>query len=187
MKDAIAKYLYREHIIVLRYDEDAISPRRYSHLGKMTCYHPKYDMPNEHGIKICHTAIFAWISIILGEEPLIVMPVYYCEHSGITMTTDPGKLPHADECGIITATEDGLKEYFRKNIIGDKEIELARTYLSAEVENYATYLSGLITVVEVYDINGVLVGAVSDNYSQEEALWNAEDAVDEILWEPEDR
>lgn len=121
-------------------DEDPINPRSDGNLGKMVCWHRKYDLGDKHEFKSPDDFRAEW-----NKDNAVILPLYLYDHSGITMNTsgfshcDPG---HWDsgQVGYIYVSLDGIRSEYKK--VNDETIALATKVLQGEVEVYDQYLRG---------------------------------------------
>jgi len=158
---------YRGFNINVYYDEDARDPRQeFDHLGKMVCFHKRYNLGDKHDYRNIDEALF-YILYFLGawtetmdmdyqdnqdfikkywpkfEKLAIVLPLYLYDHSGITMSTRPFSCPwDSGQVGFIYLSRaDARKEYGR---LTKKNLQKIITYMTGEVREYDYFLTGQI-------------------------------------------
>lgn len=146
------KMNYKGFDIEIEQDTDAESPRDWDNLGTMWCWHNRYhlgdwdDMPNgakyitrysdEDPVVLART----WIK---NKNPVITMPLYLFDHSGLSISTRPYSC-HWDsgQVGYIFITREAVfREYGWKRITKQRREQLEEI-LIAEVDQYDTYLKG---------------------------------------------
>jgi len=159
---------YRGFNINVYYDEDARNPRQeVDHLGKMICFHKRYDLGDKHDYRNIDEAIFKILWHELGaytetmdidyqqetdfvdkywpkfEKLAIILPLYLYDHSGITMSTRSFSCPwDSGQVGFIYVSRaNARKEYGR---LTKKNLARIRSYLIGEVKEYDSYLTGQV-------------------------------------------
>ena len=137
-------------------DEYPESPRTWSNLGTMACFHRRYSL-GDKDIPFSSDDFNGWdeMEAYIYKElnALIVLPLYLYDHSGITINTtgfscrwDSGQI------GFIYATKDAImKEYDVKRIRRDLK-EKVEKMLVNEVAVYDQYLTGDVYGFEILKI-----------------------------------
>ena len=158
---------YRGFNINVYYDEDARDPRQeFDHLGKMVCFHKRYNLGDKHDYRNIDEALF-YILYFLGawtetmdmdyqdnqdfikkywpkfEKLAIILPLYLYDHSGITMSTRAFSCPwDSGQVGFIYVSRaDARKEY---GLLTNKNLTRIRSCLIGEVKGYDSYLTGQV-------------------------------------------
>lgn len=146
-------------------DDDGPNPRHKSYtdcnLGTMCAFHRRYDLGDED-VDYDADDYNSWDEmkddIIVRENPVVILPLYLYDHSGITMNTtgfscqwDSGQvgwifttMKRLDELGIKMTDEESFSE-FKERI---------KSYLIGEVETYDQYLTGEVYRFEIHDNEG---------------------------------
>ena len=115
-------------------------------LGKMWCWHRRYNLGDESSDKL-HTEDYSGWSEIRNEivkqhNPIAILPLYLYDHSGITMKTSPFSCPwDSGQVGFIFMTRDKLSDLGYK-IASKGAVKQAIAILEAEVRDYDRYLCG---------------------------------------------
>lgn len=167
--------------IHIEQDTEADSPRNWGNLGKMVCWHRRYDLGDKHEFKTPDD-FTEWSKLNVISA---MLPLHLLDHSGIWMRTtsfrdvDPGQWD-SGQVGWIYMTE----EEFEGGCGGD--LQKALDQLRAEVDTYNKYLQG-----EVYrywlDRNGELGHSCGGYYSYDECLEEAkEEATNAAAVGPDD-
>ena len=134
-------------------DEDAPNPRQWENLGKMVCWHSRYDLGDEHE--------FEEMSDFLESEEyknaIVVLPVYIYDHSGLAFST----APFADkwdsrQVGFIYVTQEQAKEFLGKEI-REEDREGIKELLVEEVKTYDQYFQGDCYAFKISDEFGKVV------------------------------
>lgn len=148
------KVIGRYKVKVLQ-DSDPESPRSWDNLGKMVCFHNRYDLGDKHEYKSKDYSGWEQMerSITRKENVCVILPLYLYDHSGITMST--GSFNDRWDSGqvgfIYVSKEDVRKEYNVKRIT--KELrEKVTKILESEVETYDKYLTGEVYGFEVWKL-----------------------------------
>lgn len=156
MSDAIETIKKGDIVGRIFQDKCLVSPRGWYNLGKMVCFHKRYDLGDNHDHK--SNEFNGWDDfeqhLIKEHGAVIILPLFLYDHSGLSMKVGSfrGLLPqgHAEfdsgQVGFVYATKEAInKEYIVKRITKET-LEKAEKALRAEVETYDQYLTG-----DVYD------------------------------------
>jgi hypothetical protein len=156
MNEAINEKKVGNYLIEIFPDNDPETPREWSNLGKMICFHKRYSLGDKHDYN--HSDYNSWDemekAIVKENNVAVILPLYLYDHSGITISTTPFS------CGwdsgrigfIYVSKEDVLKEFGGK-IVTKKLKEKAEGILKGEVKTYDQYLVG--------DVYGYKISKVS--------------------------
>ena len=130
-------------------DDDPMNPRKdYDHLGRMVCFHRRYNLGDKHSFDIESAKEFR------KQKNVYSLPLYLYDHSGITMRTGPFSCPWDSGCVgfIYIERETFLKEFGYKKMTKKVKEHLYKV-LEAEVEEYDNYLTGEVYgyIVETED------------------------------------
>jgi hypothetical protein len=182
---------YRGHVIKCELDGDPMNPRtEWDNITTMVCFHKKYKLGDRHGYRTEDFSSWAELEagIIKAEKPLIIMPLYLLDHSGITISTrdfhdpwDSGRVgfvyitrkSYEALCGPPKRMSPGFAAKLRKNI-------------EADVWIYNQYLWGLcfgVTVEKDDDIVDSCWGyylSPDETYENFEAVKEARARVDDL-------
>ena len=152
-----------DYTIKVEHDDMAESPREWDNLGRMVCFHRRYNLGDKHGYETPNVFVHVLSGLYseeateyLTDEQLercwaevhkknIVLPLYLYDHSGITMRTTGFSCPwDSGQVGwIYMSLEDVRKEYGWKNITKKRRAQIEK-YLTGEVETYDHYLTGSV-------------------------------------------
>jgi hypothetical protein len=135
-------------------DDDPDNPRTWSNIGKMVCWHRNLllgdEMPKESPVEfLCdllglnrdeyedsRSTLIYLLSSFDMKEKIIILPLYFYNHGGITMRTTPfGDRWDSGQVGFIYITKEDAK----KERLSEKD---ALRCLQSEVETYDDYLIG---------------------------------------------
>lgn len=133
-------------------DEDAESPRNWDNIGKLICFHKRYDIGDENDLKSEQFGSWDELKHHLIKEcnAVVILPVYLYDHSGLRIKVGSfsGLLPqgHAEfdsgQVGFIYIDKETLKD---NKLTEEKAIEI----LKGEIEDLDKYLSGDIYKFEL--------------------------------------
>ncbi|MGH9391383.1 MAG: hypothetical protein ACRD1Z_17390, partial [Vicinamibacteria bacterium] len=157
MQTALETEKVGRYTVEIHTDPDAESPREWSNIGKMICFHKRYTLGDKHDFK--HDDFSGWAELEKHlrekEGAVLVLPLYLFDHSGITMRTEPFGDPwDSGQVGLIYATEAAILEAFLKKKLGSRVLELARKNLIGEVKDYDDFLTGQVYGYIIKDENG---------------------------------
>jgi hypothetical protein len=141
-----------KYVEVIR-DEDPESPREWSNLGTMVCFHRRYNLGDKHDYKVDDYNSWDEVKAALIEKGAkYIAPLYLYDHGGISISIGSfiGKAPHAEwdsgQVGLIYTTEESIAEF---GIEADK-VESA---LEHEVDTYNQYLMGEVYGYRIMERN----------------------------------
>lgn len=128
----------------------------------------------------------------IAEEQYIVLPLYLCDHSGLSMNTtgfncpwDSGQVGYAImdirklEAEFGCGRQDAV--YINGKMISPMLLEYGRDLLVLEVENYDSYLSGECYYYTAEDDNGEVVDSCGSLFGYDYAVQYAKDSIDHLL------
>ena len=162
---AIEKYEHEGVPVKIYQDEDPSSPREWSNIGEMVCWHRGYDLgdrqPESREIKALERGgrrlLERYLKMMQGAT--VVIPLGLIDHSGISMYAgggehrcDPGGWD-SGTVGFIFDTPEGREEC-------GTTPEYVETCLLQEIEVYNQYLRG--------DVYGYVV---ADGREDEDSCW----------------
>lgn len=145
MTEAINEKKVGNYLIEIFPDNNPESPREWSNLGKMICFHNRYDLGDKHDYN--HSDYNSWDemekAIVKENNVAVILPLYLYDHSGITISTTPFSCSwDSGQIGFTyVSKEDVLKEFGGK-IVTKKLKEKAEGILKGEVKTYDQYLVG---------------------------------------------
>ncbi len=136
--------------------EDPLSPREDSNLTRMICFHNRYNLGDQSPELDYNPDDYdGWeelkLDIITKEYPLVMLPLYLYDHSGITISTKPfncnwdsGQIGYVfirqkeiDELGCYRKDNQSFNDYkeeLKKSLIS--EVNLYDLYLQGDVYNF---------------------------------------------------
>lgn len=198
MKEVLDTIEYKGHTINIHADENAENPREWDNLGRMVCFHGRYDLGDKHIYKIDDFGGWEEMRdhLIKGKGALLISQLYLYDHSTqhIKIGNWHGVLPqgHAEfDSGcvgfIYVSKEMILKEYGGKRITKAK-LKRAKEIMENEVEVYNSWIEGscygyTIDDPEGNEIDAACWGFYGCEWDKNGLREDAESAIDgEIVW-----
>ena len=164
-------------------DDDPFNPREEcDHLGKMVCFHKRYNLGDDTNIKSDDFNGWEELETYIRQElkAAVVLPIYMYDHSGITINTTGFSCPwDSGQVGFIYATRDIIKkEYELKRNINPKTIQKVKDVLEAEVREYDQYITGEVYRIEITGKDGEVIDSCSGFYGMKYAEEQANEMLD---------
>jgi len=141
----IRTYKKDDEEIQIFVDEDPPNPRDWDNLGKMVCFHKRYNLGDK--VDLDSNSFNGWEELkqylIKEKKAIVILPIFMYDHSGITINTTGFSCPwDSGQIGFIyTTVEDIKNEYKIKRITKKIENEVVKR-LKGEIETYDKYLTG---------------------------------------------
>jgi len=180
--DAINNIEYRGYTISIMYDDYPENPRDWSNLGRMVCFHKRYDLGDKHELDTCMFSGWEDMKQYIMEEYdcAVILPIYMYDHSGILLSTAPFSCPFdSGQLGFVYATKEGARSEFGK-VLTQKRLSEVNDVLKNEVERYSQYLSGDTYYYIIYDSCGDQVESCGTYYGHDGIKQLKEDAKSDI-------
>lgn len=142
---------YRHHTIKVYLDDDPHgSPRDWSNLGTMSCFHRQYKLGDDHNF-----TTVAELEDRVIRPHIIALPLYLYDHSGITMKTSPFECPwDSGQVGYIWVTKQHVRKEFDVKRVTQKVEDRAIQMLRDEVYIYDLHIRGEVYGYVTEDENG---------------------------------
>ena len=134
------------YVLEIFQEDSPESPREWDNLGTMICFHRRYNLGDE-GNFFSPDNFNSWEEqrewIEKSIKPVVLLPLYLYDHSGITISTSPFSCQwDSGQVGWIFVTKEQVrKEYGVKRITKDI-VEKVTNVLEGEVKTYDQYLTG---------------------------------------------
>ncbi len=191
----ISSFAIGRYAVKIYQDGDGESPRDWDNLGRMVCFHRRYELGDRHNLSSADFGNWAEVEEYLIHEmgAFLIFPLYLYDHSGLHMKIGSfsGRLPagHAEfdsgQVGFIYCTKQAILDNWGYKRVTGPLTERARQLLVAEVEEYDQYLAGDVYGYVVEDEDGEHVdscgGFYGYDYCNEEARKAAEHAEREYI------
>lgn len=190
MSGLITSVKHKGYELKLYYNDDVLQNPRYynTNLGKMLCYHPRYnlgdvDYRNENyktidELKSMIDSSHLDEKALYGDDLIGYVGLYLYDHSGLSMHTSDNKFNNDrfdnSYIGFYIFTRDDMEEYSDEFIgVSDEELLHAGTEIvEREVKEYNKYLSGDMSEIEyvLEDPEGFVVDSCSGYLIKEGVL-----------------
>lgn len=152
-------------------DDYSDSPRDWDNIGKMACFHNRYDLGDKHHFNDAEDLIDF---IQDNSADIVSLPIFAYEHGNITISTRPFSCRwDSGQIGFIYA--------YKKDMIenGHKSEEDMLEVLRQEVKTYDDYIVGNVYGYTITDDEGEMLdscgGFIGDfNYVEREAELSAD-------------
>jgi len=148
-KDAVYIAKHKGFVLAICKDMNAEDPRAWDNLGRMVCFHTKYELGDtDHGFNKNDFSDWEELrqAIIERDDPVVIYPLYLFDHSGITIKIGPFSGPDAywdsGQVGYIYTTKEDIRNIYGIKRVTQKYIKLAEQALQEEVELYDKFLRG---------------------------------------------
>lgn len=126
--------------IYIAQDDDPLDPRSDDNLGRIVCFHKRYNLGDKHDFSN-NTEFMEWWK--KNGKGGVLLPLALLDHSGLHMWIgsdaspfDPGGWDSGQVGWIYTIKDKIIKEY------GKNKKKLAEKVLRQEIETYDQYLQG---------------------------------------------
>lgn len=139
----------KEKLILIMDHDDDFNPRRdQDRIGKMICFHKRYNLGDKHDLK--SSSFQNWDEV---EEYIkthfqaeVILPIYMIDHSGLSVSTEKFSCPwDSGQIGFIYISKDDFLENF------ENKLDLAKDCLNSEIQEYDSYLRGDIYFYKIKD------------------------------------
>ncbi len=152
--------LKNNKVLEIILDENPINPREDDNLTTMICSHKRYILGDKHDYNTDNYNNWDEFenAIRIKEKPVIMLPLYMYDHSGITISTTPfGCRWDSGQIGFVIITHksiDALGCFINDGESFTDYNERLIKYLIAEVELYDMYLTGETYGFRIVDDEG---------------------------------
>lgn len=157
MHDPIYEEAYKGHIIKIYHDPDAESPRAWSNLGTLICWHRRYRLGDSHQFESPEAFLRDLADVSdqsdlsmehlrdRAERKAILLPVFLYDHSGLAMNTIGFHCPwDSGQVGFVYVTLEAVRKEFGVKRVTKALREKAEDILRAEIVTYDAYLGGRV-------------------------------------------
>jgi hypothetical protein len=167
MEDWIRKArIGNEELRIVR-DECEESPREWDNLGKIVCWHRRYQLPQEGPRKFDTPGDFSeYLKEI--EYKVLILPIFMYDHSGVSISTS-NQYPFDDywdagQIGYIYVTYETIRKEYGVKRISKKTLQKAKSVLMSEVETYDQFLRGDVYGFVLVQLQVCNQGAEHENH-----------------------
>lgn len=127
---------YKGHIVRLRPDQDAESPRKcFDHLATFAFFHKKYRLGDKVEIKSEDYSGWAEMErdIVRRYKPSYIAPIYMYDHSGLVLSTAPFSDPwDSGQVGFMWITDPDIPQDKLSGVV-EGEIQELNLWLSGDI------------------------------------------------------
>ncbi|TMV89804.1 hypothetical protein FGG78_14120 [Thioclava sp. BHET1] len=157
MHDPVYEEAYQGHTVKIYHDTDAESPRQWSNLGTLICWHRRYRLGDSHQFDgpeaflrdLAGVSDQSYLSMDQlrdrAESKSVLLPVFLYDHSGLAMNTIGFHCPwDSGQVGYVYVTLEAVRTEFGVKRVTKALHEKAEDILRAEIVSYDAYLSGRV-------------------------------------------
>jgi len=157
MQDPVYEEAYQDHIIKIHHDQDAESPREWSNLGTLICWHRRYQLGDSHQFDSPEAFLRDLVDISdqrdlsmellceRADRKAVLLPVFLYDHSGLAMNTIGFHCPwDSGQVGFVYVTLEAVREEFGAKRVTKALREKAEDILRGEIVSYDAYLGGRV-------------------------------------------
>jgi hypothetical protein len=178
MTDPVDTFEHAGLTVEIHYDDSPESPREWSNVGHMVCWHRRTNLGDETIRTEDYANMDALLDSFRDQGARVILPLWLYEHGGMSMRVGDGNA-FSDEwdsglVGFIYDTPEGVKE-----CIGDDATEeQIKACLVQEVETYDEFLQGMVYGYEVKDVEGEVLDACWGYYGSDHVRQSAREAAE---------
>jgi hypothetical protein len=157
MQDPVYEEAHQGHNIKIYQDPDAESPREWSNLGTLICWHRRYRLGDSHQFDSPE----AFLRDLAGvsdhsdlsmeklreraERKAVILPVFLYDHSRLAMNTIGFHCPwDSGQVGYVYVTLEAVRDEFGAKRVTKALRDRAADILRGEITTYDDYLGGRV-------------------------------------------
>lgn len=157
MHDPVHVETYKGHVIKIYHDPDPESPREWSNLGTLICWHRRYRLGDSHRFDSPKAFLRDRAGVSdqsdlsmdqlreRADRKAVLLPVFLYDHSGLAMNTIGFHCPwDSGQVGYVYVTLDSVREEFGVKRVTKAMREKAAEILCGEIVSYDAYLGGRV-------------------------------------------
>lgn len=160
--------LKNQNILKLCQGDSDLNPRFDDNLGTMICFHNKYDLGDLND-KYNRDDYSCWKDIediiLVKEKPIVILPLYLYDHSGITISTEPFNCKwDSGQVGYIYITQkniDLLGTSIKDDETWGEYKERLTKQIINEVKEYDYYIRGEVYSILIQNPEGCIIDSIS--------------------------
>lgn len=137
-------------------DDMADSPLSWSNIGKLICFHKRYDLGDKHEYNHEQYDSYAEMEkdIVKKENAAIILPLYLYDHSCITIrTTSFNDRWDSGQVGFAIVTKETIKKEYSVKRISKKLLADVTSVLLGEIETYDQFIRGDVYRFEIVKLS----------------------------------
>ena len=166
------------------HDSSAESPREWDNLGKMICFHNRYDLGDKHNYNSDDYSGWEEMkqAIIKEENPAVILPLYMYNHSGISISTSPFSCRwDSGQIGfVLVSKKQALEEYGGVRVSSKTKVKI-ESVVEAEVKTYTQYVEGEVYGFQIVDEDDDIVDSCYGFYGTDFATNGMLEYIDHEL------
>jgi hypothetical protein len=173
-------------LIIYQDENNDDSPREWDNLGKMICFHRRYNLGDKTDLKSDRFNGWKELEEYLIKElkAVMVLPLRLYDHSGISISTSD-KYPFNDEwdsgqVGFIFTTKKAIEESFGRKYITPKLKRKIKSILISEVEIYNKYLNGEVYGYKLFNDEAEATDELGESEDSCWGYYDTQDILDEF-------
>lgn len=185
---------YKNYTIEIEQEEGDCDPRDWDNTGIMLCSHRRYSLGDQQIDRSIMEERSNWDEVeqVIREtyNPVIIMPLYLYDHSGLSMRTYRHGYHSSWDCGqvgFIIATKESIEKIHGKVDLTPEFLEKLENYLISEVKEYSQYLEGDVYWVRVTDPDGEELDSLGGMFGYDETMKEVQDWIDVDLKRREEK
>jgi len=166
------------------HDSSADSPRSWDNLGKMICFHNRYDLGDKHNYNADDYSGWEEMkkAIIKEENPAVILPLYLYDHSGISISTSPFSCRwDSGQIGFVLVSKKQVVEEFGGVRVSSKKRVKIESIIEAEVKTYTQYVEGEVYGFQIVDEDDEVIDSCYGFYGTDFATNGMLDYIDHEL------
>lgn len=157
MNEPVHEEAHHGHIIKIYHYPNAESPREWSNLGTLICWHRRYRLGDSHPFDSPEAFLrdLAGVSVQSelsmdqlrdrAERKSVLLPVFLYDHSGLAMNTIGFHCPwDSGQVGFVYVTLEAVRKEFGVKRVTMAMRERAADILRGEIATYDAYLGGRV-------------------------------------------
>ncbi|WP_289084242.1 hypothetical protein [uncultured Sulfitobacter sp.] len=157
MQDPIYEEAYPGYTIKIHHDPDTESPREWSNLGTLICWHRRYRLGDSHQFDSPEAFLRDLAEVSdqsdlstdqlrdRAERKAVLLPVFLYDHSGLAMNTIGFHCPwDSGQVGYVYVTLEAVRKEFGVKRVTRALRDKAEDILRAEIVSYDAYLGGRV-------------------------------------------
>lgn len=157
MHDAVYEEVHCGHTIKIYQNPDAESPREWSNLGTLICWHRRYRLGDSHSFDSPEAFLRDRAGVSdqsdlsmaqlreRADRKAVLLPVFLYDHSGLAMNTIGFHCPwDSGQVGFVYVSLEAVREEFGAKRVTKALREKAEDILRAEIVSYDAYLGGRV-------------------------------------------
>lgn len=169
-------------VIQIEYDDCPESPREWTNVSKLVCFHRRYNLGDNHGYSQDDFESWGELREAIAKEyhPIVIFPLIMHDHGLITLTTGSGHGNDWDsgQVGWAFDTPENREECGLDDRFGRFGTDCIARIVRAEVETYNQYLNGDVYGYVILDEDGSTLDSCWGFYGLEWAIEAAHESAD---------